>query len=291
MSCKLVLLNSGVLLAHQTDIFLSKLIMPEDELQQKKREACKKQRTKTLSQKSSLPLIRQEHLGSRDDCFKAPHGTVVSLKDSKNSMGGSLLALHRTNSTSSLPMSPAKKKHSLEISKQLTLPITGIKVMDGEQLSKSNSCLNEAGQVKPTTSTTYATSESSQKISIVATSSSSSDTKSTSALKNSSLEGKGELKVLTSGALEHLSSVSLYPECPNTCLMEFECSEAGEISGDWALYFRSKNQLLEFLQSLQSVWDYSFPKGFPQKTIADADTQQFLLEGSMISSRGWTTTS
>ena len=39
---------------------------------------------------------------------------------------------------------------------------------------------------------------------------------------------------------------------------EFECSEAGEISGDWALYFRTKAEFQQFLQSLQMAWDNHF---------------------------------
>lgn len=57
-------------------------------------------------------------------------------------------------------------------------------------------------------------------------------------------------------------------------LQEFECSEAGEISGDWALYFRSGSQLQQFVAALAHTWQLStqvryqlYQNYFKEKTL------------------------
>ncbi|KAK3853270.1 hypothetical protein Pcinc_040183, partial [Petrolisthes cinctipes] len=79
-------------------------------------------------------------------------------------------------------------------------------------------------------------------------------------------------------SLEHLTSISLYTECPTTCLLEFECSEAGEISGDWALYFRTGRQLHQFVTLLSQVWKSLTQMEFPLQQVNNEGVKQFLYE-------------
>ena len=124
---------------------------------------------------------------------------MSSLRDSKH-LTSSLLGLNRTNSASSLPVSPIKKKYSLDRSVNLERCSTNPKLLDCDTLIRLQVCSDDASH-----------KESSASISI--------DTHTSLSRTIPILKAKGELKVLTSGALEHLTSVSLYPECPNTCLM------------------------------------------------------------------------
>ncbi|KAK4289931.1 hypothetical protein Pmani_037131 [Petrolisthes manimaculis] len=97
--------------------------------------------------------------------------------------------------------------------------------------------------------------------------------------------GVSERNQVTS--LEHLTSISLYTECPTTCILEFECSEAGEISGDWALYFRTSKQLQQFISLLSKTWKNLSQMEFPLQQVNNEEIKQFLYEGSQISHNQW----
>lgn len=280
VSCRVILIDSGVLLAQQSDLILG---VPPSSTSSSAAEENVMEKKTSLTKQPSQPLLSvspsvlSPGQWDKKDLQKPVNPSLSNLRDRKP-LSSSLTNLHRTNSTSSIPCSPTRR------------------ISTGERTSTpvNNNTQNRKGSIS--------------RISDIGSQDTKSDGKEKSALhfKNKPLtkskqsvtrndripiaEGfqpKGEVKVLTFSALEQISTISVYAECPTTCLVEFECSEAAEISGDWALYFRSGGQLQSFITTLARTWRNFSQEEFPLHTIDDPGVQQFLLEGSQISSSGW----
>ncbi|XP_069941503.1 uncharacterized protein [Cherax quadricarinatus] len=278
--CRVVLLESGVLLAQQSDLILG---APSESTHQNshdiKSSSAVHHSQQLLGTSPETPSIQNQSHFEKKDSEKPLNLTVANLKDRKP-LSSSLTALNRISSSSSLLNSPRKRLNTGERS---STPLRNL-YRRQSSLSRLSTC--RISDMKPDLQNTEEKSSCApQKVSAPLRTHRV-ETTETSQLKYGFIP-KGEVKVLTFSTLEHLSSVYLYAECPNTCLMEFECSEAGEISGDWALYFRSGSQLQEFINTLSYTWRSIFQHDFPLNTVENAGVQQFLLEGSQISSNGW----
>ncbi|XP_042240184.1 uncharacterized protein LOC121878195 isoform X2 [Homarus americanus] len=279
--CRVVLLESGVLLAQQSDLFLGSPpeVIP---LSNQDKSLSTIQHSQQLLETSPATLSIQSQVQCEKKGPQKPvNFALANLKDRKP-LSSSLTALNHTGSSSSLLASPRKR---ISTGERTSTPIHNTHQHQGN-LSRLSDC--GIPDIKPDVpnSDEKNTSGPQKKI----TPQKIQKREPTRGAQSQLYEGfkpKGEVKVLTFSTMEHLSSVSVYAECPNTCLMEFECSEAGEISGDWALYFRSGNQLQEFITSLACTWKSLTQLEFPLHTVENAAVQQFLLEGSQISSNGW----
>ncbi|XP_037781820.1 uncharacterized protein LOC119578156 isoform X1 [Penaeus monodon] len=286
VSCRVILLESGVLLAQQSDLILA---LPQDDGPSSiDHQSAPDPRSSTinLQQSQQQALVSSPRHSQtaqaqleRKDSQKPLNLALSSLKERKH-LSSSLTALNRTNSTPSMPGSPLKRANSVNKTstpKKLQHQGSLTRLTDyGSPDVQASSSAKEEKDPSPLI----------KKNKEVLARSSSAPRRMLDQI-TQGIQAKGEVKVLTYSALEHLSSLFLYAECPNTCLMEFECSEAGEISGDWALYFRTGSQLHEFITTLSRTWSSMFEMEFPVRTVEDAGVQQYLLEGSQISTSGW----
>ncbi|KAK7071275.1 hypothetical protein SK128_015989 [Halocaridina rubra] len=279
VSCKIILIKSGVLLAQQSDMILGiPLDLSHNITEEKASESLNSVATH-LSQEylSVSPNALSPGQLVKKDTHRLVNPTLSNLRDRKP-LSSSLTNLHRTNSSSSIPCSPIRR------------------ISNGEKISSQNkNAQNRKGSLTRLYDAGYTDVtevEIEKNLSINAAKDSKPKIGEGAHNRSRIMEpfmGKGEMKVLTHSALEQLSSVSVYAECPNTCLLEFECSEAGEISGDWALYFRCGGQMQSFVKALARTWRSIYEMEFPLHTVDDLGVQQFLLEGSQISSSGWST--
>ncbi|XP_042860073.1 pleckstrin homology domain-containing family M member 2-like isoform X3 [Penaeus japonicus] len=287
VSCRVILLESGVLLAQQSDLILA---LPQDNGPSSidYQTAPDPRSSTTNLQQSQQPALASSPRHSqtpqaqleRKDSQKPLNLALSNLKERKH-LSSSLTALNRTNSTPSMPGSPLKRANSANKSStpkklQHQGSLTRLTDYGSPDAQASSSSTKEEKDPSPPA----------KKNKEALVRSSSTPRRKLEEI-TQGIQAKGEVKVLTYSALEHLSSLYLYAECPNTCLMEFECSEAGEISGDWALYFRTGSQLHEFITTLSRMWSSMFEMDFPVQTVEDAGVQQYLLEGSQISTSGW----
>ncbi|XP_071548526.1 uncharacterized protein [Panulirus ornatus] len=281
--CRVILLESGVLLAQQSDLILGSPpeVAPQNN-QDNKSSSVTQHSQQILETTSAVSSTNNQVQWEKRDVQKPVNQVIANLKDRKP-LSSSQTSLNRTNSTSSVPGSPVKRVGSGERS---STPKHSVRHQRHSSLSRLSDCgipdikpdiqnINESNTVTPEKRPTAQRQQTGD------------PTDSRVSQLRKGFQPKGEVKVLTFSALEHLSSVSVYAECPSTCLMEFECSEAGEISGDWALYFRSGSQLQQFITILGHTWKSVSQMEFPLHTVDNAGVQQFLLEGSQISSNRW----
>ncbi|XP_045615986.2 serine-rich adhesin for platelets isoform X1 [Procambarus clarkii] len=279
--CRVILLESGVLLAQQSDLIIGP---PSETTLQNgyddKSSAVQRSQQMLGTSPVTSAIQGQSELEKKD--FEKPLNlTVANLRDRKP-LSSSLTSLNRVGSSPCLLGSPRK---CIGPGERSSTPIPNI-LQRKSSLCRLSDCgipdikldVENVDEKRLSSPQKKLKPRRMHKVELTATE--------TSCLKDG-FNPKGEVKVLTFSTLEHLSSVSIYAECPTTCLMEFECSEAGEISGDWALYFRSGSQLQEFITTLTCTWRSLSEHDFPLHTVDNAGVQQFLLEGSQISSNGW----
>ncbi|XP_068214955.1 uncharacterized protein prd1 isoform X2 [Palaemon carinicauda] len=275
VSCRVVLLESGVLLAQQSDMILgappSLPISAVDDVPSDRKNSSAAETSQQVL--SSSPNTNLPCQWDKKDLQKPLNPTLSNLRDRKP-LSSSLTNLHRVNSASNIPCSPTRR---ISTGERTSTPIGN----QSQNRKGSLSRLSDFGSpdIKIEIREKSALHIKKDKRPKLA--------KSERVLLGEGFKPKGELKVLTYSALEQISSVSVYAECPSTCLVEFECSEAGEISGDWALYFRSGGQLQSFITTLARTWNSISQEEFPLHTVDDPGVQQFLLEGSQIASNGW----
>ncbi|XP_063883370.1 uncharacterized protein LOC135112666 isoform X4 [Scylla paramamosain] len=278
MPCRVVLLESGVLLAQQSDLFLGPPPKPDSNSSEKDSSVTTSQQLLDSSPSSQPPQVQLPTEKKEPDKPKNMH--LLHIKERKP-LSSSLTSLNHVSGTSSVPGSPVRRisrgeKCLSPARKSLHLRQNSLsRLLDLEAASERQHNIEKPPPPSPQRKLSI------QNIPVE-------KMREEEKLHHTeSFRYTGEVKVLTISALEHLSSVSIYAECPTTCLLEFECSEAGEISGDWALYFRSRGQLQQFLASLANTWQSCSEVEFPLRRVEDAGVQQFLLEGSQISSNGW----
>lgn len=345
MACRVVLLESGVLLAQQSNLFLGPCPTPPPVSSHTPTTfTSEDDRPGTTQQQQQQPLRdissaqNLSVLERKDYCPKAANQTVSNLKE-RRPLSASLTGLNRTNSLSSIPGSPVKRPtqpHTTASDSRSPTPVQGAVTSTPKHhphhhrrqysLSKLPSdCTSSTNKVTPErrhSASKFPLSprkqhkkppphphhhshhqQQQQQREGLGGGVESEDTQHKAPKRT--FRGSGEMKILTYSSLEHLSSVSLYTECPTTCLLvsytnvslsiwlviisvamdavniycisqqihacsyscsfvfimlnslhlqEFECSEAGEISGDWALYFRTGRQLQEFISLLSHAW-------------------------------------
>ncbi|MPC14876.1 Pleckstrin y domain-containing family M member 2 [Portunus trituberculatus] len=278
MPCRVVLLESGVLLAQQSDLFLGPPPQLDSNSSEKDNSGTTSQQLVDASSSSQAPQVQLPLEKKEPEKLKNMH--LLHLKERKP-LSSSLSSLNHVSGTSSVPGSPVRRisrgeKCLSPARKSLHLRQNSLsRLLDLETASEKQHNIEKPSPPSPQRKLSI------QNIPVEKM------REEENPHNTESFRYTGEVKVLTISALEHLSSVSIYAECPTTCLLEFECSEAGEISGDWAIYFRSGGQLQQFLASLANTWQSCSEVEFPLRRVEDAGVQQFLLEGSQISSNGW----
>ncbi|CAL4069516.1 unnamed protein product, partial [Meganyctiphanes norvegica] len=297
VTCCLVLLDSGVSLIKQTDLFLGPPPeTPEISLGPSVSNSDA-QFSSAVAGAQKPPMHPSAHPSSKPSLpHKVSTAPVVSerpvnisvstLRNDHRGKSSSMTSLHRANSLSSLvvPPSPSRKIKTVERNVSMEDKFTTSLqrhgssthlVESGNISTKQTSARNEMGSVRDlnmSRKTSVGRGRASRKTS--------------QGLVREQIP-KGELKVLSFSSLEQLSAISVYSECPKSCLMEFECSEAGEISGDWTMYFRSVPQLQVFLTALADAYEGLHMGAVPLGQVDDAGIQEFLLEGSRISAQAW----
>lgn len=222
VSCRVILLESGVLLAQQSDLILA---LPQDDGPSSiDHQSAPDPRSSTinLQQSQQQALVSSPRHSQtaqaqleRKDSQKPLNLALSSLKERKH-LSSSLTALNRTNSTPSMPGSPLKRANSVNKTstpKKLQHQGSLTRLTDyGSPDVQASSSAKEEKDPSPLI----------KKNKEVLARSSSAPRRMLDQI-TQGIQAKGEVKVLTYSALEHLSSLFLYAECPNTCLMVGLC--------------------------------------------------------------------
>lgn len=224
VSCRVILLESGVLLAQQSDLILS---LPQDNGPSSidYQTAPDPRSSTTNLQQSQQPALASSPRHSqtpqaqleRKDSQKPLNLALSNLKERKH-LSSSLTALNRTNSTPSMPGSPLKRANSANKSStpkklQHQGSLTRLTDYGSPDAQASSSSTKEEKDPSPPA----------KKNKEALVRSSSTPRRKLEEI-TQGIQAKGEVKVLTYSALEHLSSLYLYAECPNTCLMVGLCA-------------------------------------------------------------------
>lgn len=222
VSCRVVLLESGVLLAQQSDLFLRPLPGRTTDTSEDD-----KATSSPIGGPPPLPGSQQAPLCEKIDGPMAANLALMNLKDRKH-LSLSHGSLSCANSMSSLPGSPVKR---LSVGKRSSTPklrpphnnVTQ-DIGTGSRLPMSSDLeIPPDTMLDPKNKTDDDLASSSSRKTSLQTPQKEDDPLAgeivSLPLKEGGLRTKGELKVLTFSTLEHLSSISVYAECPNTCLI------------------------------------------------------------------------
>ena len=212
VSCRVVLLDSGVLLAQQSDLFLG---TPPNVSSSVQDEVTSAKKTSTATQPSQQTLSSSPNTLSpsqwdKKDLQKPKNPTLSNLKDRKP-LSSSLTNLHRVNSASSIPCSPTRR---ISTGERTSTPVCNSSQNRKGSLSRLSDCGSPDMKpwMKDRSASQHIKKSKHSKIIKSATGSNR-----LSLIKD--FKPKGELKVLMFSSLEQISSVSVYAECPSTCLV------------------------------------------------------------------------
>lgn len=211
MPCRVVLLESGVLLAQQSDLFLGPPPNPDPALTNEKDNFGSTSQQLLESSPSAQPPQVQLPAEKKDpDKPKNMH--LFHVKERKP-LSSSLTSLNHVNGTSSVPGSPVRRisrgeKCLSPAHKSLHLRQNSLsRLPDLEATSEKQHPIEKPPPPSPQRKLSV------QNIPIEKA------RKEDKPQPTESFKYTGEVKVLTISALEHLSSVSIYAECPTTCLL------------------------------------------------------------------------
>lgn len=264
VACRVVLLESGVLLAQQSNLFLGPCPTPppvslhtpttltsEDDRPGTTQQQQQQQPLRDIPSAQNMGMVER-----KDWCPKATNQTVSNLKE-RRPLSASLTGLNRTNSLSSIPGSPVKRPsqpHTAASDSRSPTPIQGAVTSTPKHqlhhhrrqysLSKLPSdCTSSANKVTPErrhSASKFPLSprkqhkkppphphhhshrhqqqqQHQQQREGLGGGVEPEDIQHKA--RKQTFRGSGEMKILTYSSLEHLSSVSLYTECPTTCLL------------------------------------------------------------------------
>lgn len=210
MPCRVILLESGVLLAQQSDLFLGPPPSKDPSNSDKDTSGNASQQLLGSSPGTHHSVAQLAH--EKKDLDKPKNVLVSHLKERKP-LSSSLTTLNHVSGTSSVPGSPVRR-----ISR-------GEKCLSPAQRSlhhRQNSLsrlpdIQGVTERQSTEKPPLPPPSPQRKLSVQHTPVEMGRKEDKSRLSESLRFG--EVKVLTISAMEHLSSVSIYAECPTTCLL------------------------------------------------------------------------
>lgn len=210
--CRMVLLESGVLLAQQSDLFLGPPPNPDMNSSDKDTPGNTSQQL-LGSSPSTQPSLAQPATEKKDS-DKPKNMLLTHLKERKP-LSSSLTTLNHVSGTSSVPGSPVRRVSRGEkclspARKSLHLRQNSLsRLPDIQGASERQQSTDKPSQQPPSPQ---------RKLSMQHTPEGQGKEENITRL-TETFRSTGELKVLTISAMEHLSSISIYAECPTTCLL------------------------------------------------------------------------
>lgn len=213
MPCRVVLLESGVLLAQQSDLFLGPPPKPDlGHSSEKDNSGHTSQQLLGSSPTTQPPQVQLP--AEKKDPDKPKNMHLFHVKERKP-LSSSLTSLNHISGTSSVPGSPVRRisrgeKCLSPARKSLHLRQNSLsRLPDLEATSEKQQSIEKPQPQPPSPQRKLSV----QHIPIEKT------REEDKPQHTESYKYTGEVKVLTISALEHLSSVSIYAECPTTCLL------------------------------------------------------------------------
>lgn len=201
-----------MLLAQQSQLFLGSPPKPDASSSDKDTPGNSSQQV-LGSSPNTQPSVAQQTTEKKDS-DKPKNMLLTHLKERKP-LSSSLTALNHVGGTSSVPGSPVRRisrgeKCMSPVHKNLHLRQNSLsKLPDIQGASERQHSTDKSSQQPPSPQ---------RKLSVHQTPEGQGRKESVARL-TESFRSTGEVKVLTISAMEHLSSISIYAECPTTCLL------------------------------------------------------------------------
>lgn len=210
----MILLESGVLLAQQSDLILGSPPEVAHQSSQDNKSSSVTQNSQQIPGTSATSSTHNQVQWEKKGVQKPVNQIIANLKDRKP-LSSSQTSLNRINCISSAPGSPVKLISSGERS---STPKHNMVHQRQSSLSRLSDC--GIPDIKPDIqSVNENITLTPQKIPTPQRQQIGDATDKRVPQLKEGFQPKEEVKVLTFSALEHLSSVSVYAECPSTCLM------------------------------------------------------------------------
>ena len=211
MPCRVVLLESRVLLAQQSDLFLGPPPKPDSHTSEKDNSGTTSQQLLGSSPNTQPPQVQLPVEKKDPDKPKNMH--LFHVKERKP-LSSSLTSLNHINGTSSVPGSPVRR---ISCGEKCLSPARKSLHLRQNSLSRlpDIEAVSERQHIEqPLPSPSFPQ----RKLSVqhIPNEKAREEDK---PHHTESYRYTGEVKVLTISALEHLASVSIYAECPTTCLL------------------------------------------------------------------------
>lgn len=210
--CRVVLLESGVLLAQQSDLFLGPPPNPDANSSDKETPGSTSQQLLGSSPSTQPPLAQA--LTEKKDPDKPKNMLLSHLKERKP-LSSSLTALNHVSGTSSVPGSPVRR---ISRGEKTLSPAHKNLHLRQNSLSRLPDIQGPSDRQHSTDKPSLPPPSPQRKLSVQQTPVEKGREEDITQL-TERFKSTGEVKVLTISAMEHLSSVSIYAECPTTCLL------------------------------------------------------------------------
>lgn len=209
--CRVVLLESGVLLAQQSDLFLGPPPNPDPNSSDKDTPGNTSQQLLGSSPSTQPSLARQT--AEKKDPDK-PQNLLLSHLKERKPLSSSLTALNHVGGTSSVPGSPVRR---ISRGERCLSPARKSLHLRQNSLSKLADVQGNSERQHSTDKPSLPPPSPQRKLSVQQISVEKGREDITRLTER--FRSTGEVKVLTISAMEHLSSISIYAECPTTCLL------------------------------------------------------------------------
>lgn len=211
MPCRVVLLESGVLLAQQSDLFLGPSPNQDPSNSYKDTPGNASQQLLGSSPTTQPPLAQ---LATEKKDPDKPKNMLLSHLKERKPLSSSLTALNHVSGTSSVPGSPVRRISRGEKCLSPAQRSLHLRQNSLSRLPDIQGATERHSAEKPP----LPPSSPKRKLSVQDTPVETERKENITQL-TENLKSTGEVKVLTISAMEHLSSVSIYAECPTTCLL------------------------------------------------------------------------